>query len=369
MIVAVLGGGNGGFATAADLALAGHRVRFWARSEATLAPVREGGIITLEAEGRRGAARLDRATTDLGEALSGAEIAIVPLPATSHEDLAKWLAPHLHREQILLLTPGTLGSYVMAREIARAGGRLPYAIAESGTLPYLARKAGPATVKAPVRAANLPVGVFPAARAGHVLPRLAELFPAARPCADALDAALNNAGPIIHPPLVLLNAGAIDGGRFDVHAAGTTPTVRRLIDALDRERVHAREAWGYAPPHYELATYYDEARAAEGLYGADAKAKLIASGLWRETLTFEHRYVTEDVVLGLVLFESAARAAAVETPAITGLLQVFGAVLGVPLSGRGRALEKVGLGGLSCREVRALFHEGWNSPMWARAIK
>jgi len=80
MIVAVLGGGNGGFATAADLALAGHRVRFWARSEATLAPVREGGIITLEAEGRRGAARLDRATTDLGEALSGAEIAIVPLP-------------------------------------------------------------------------------------------------------------------------------------------------------------------------------------------------------------------------------------------------------------------------------------------------
>src|SRR3989449_4732275 len=62
-------------------------------------------------------------------------------------------------------------------------------------------------VKAPLRAANLPIGVFPASRGPRVLPRLAELFPAVRPCADALDVALTNAGPVIHPPLVLLNTG------------------------------------------------------------------------------------------------------------------------------------------------------------------
>ena len=71
---------------------------------------------------------------------------------------------------------------------------------------------------------NLPLGVFPASRAERTLARLAELFPALRPCGDALDAALTNAGPVIHPPLVLLNAGPIDGGRFDIHAAGTTPS-------------------------------------------------------------------------------------------------------------------------------------------------
>src|SRR5437870_11256202 len=38
---------------------------------------------------------------------------------------------------ILLLTPGTFGVYVMAREIARAGARMPLAFAETGTLPYL----------------------------------------------------------------------------------------------------------------------------------------------------------------------------------------------------------------------------------------
>lgn len=369
MIVAVLGGGHGAYATAADLALAGHRVRLWRRSEAELAPVKGTGTITLSAGERRGAARLERATGDLAEALDGAQVVIAPLPATSHEDLAKRLTGHLTPRQIVLLTPGTLGSVVLAREIARAGGALPYAFAETGTLPYLTRKTGPAAVKAPVRAANLPLGVFPASRRAGALGPLTELFPAARPCVDALDAALTNAGPVIHPPLVLLNAGAIEGGRFDIHAAGTTANARRLIDAVDGERVAARVGWGYPAPHYELATYYDETRAAEGLYGKGAKAKLVASGLWSEVLTFDHRYVTEDVALGLTLFESAARTASVATPAVSGLLSIFGALLGRTLSGEGRALERLGLGDYALREIRALLHEGWESALWARALR
>ncbi|MBI2158444.1 MAG: NAD/NADP octopine/nopaline dehydrogenase family protein [Candidatus Rokubacteria bacterium] len=369
MIVAVLGGSNGGFATAADLALAGHQVRLWSRAAAALGALRDDPTIKLAAEGRQGSARLERATTDLAEAVQGAEVLIAPLPATSHEDLAGRLAPYLTERQILLLTPGTLGSYVVARALCRAGATLPYALAETGTLPFLARKTGPTTVQAPVRAANLPVGVFPAARGDGVLARVAELFPAVRPCADALDVALTNAGPVIHPPLVLLNAGAIDGGTFDIHAAGTTPSVKRLIDAVDAERVATRTGWGHPAPHYELETYYDETRAAEGLYGAGARRKLVASGLWSEVLTFEHRYVTEDVVLGLSLLESAARAAGVATPAISGLLLLFGALLGRELSGRGRALEHLGLGDFTRREIRELLRDGWRSALWTKALR
>jgi opine dehydrogenase len=367
--IAVLGGSNGGFATAADLALAGHRVKLWARSAEALGPLVDDPTIMLTAEGRQGSARLDRATTDVGDAVEGAEVLIVPLPATSHDDLGKRLGPHVTDRQVILLTPGTLGSLALARSLGRAGGRLPHALAETGTLPYLTRRTGPAVVKAPVRAANLPTGVFPASRTGSVLARLGELFPAIRPCVDALDVALTNAGPVIHPPLVLLNAGAIDAGRFDIHAAGTTRSVRRLIDAVDGERVATRRGWGYPAPHYELETYYDERRAAEGLYGAGAKQKLVASGLWSETLSFEHRYVTEDVVLGLSLFESAARAAGATTPAITGLLLLFGALLGGDLSGGGRALERLGLGDLSRREIRAFLEEGWASPVWKRVVR
>jgi len=365
--VAVLGGSHGAYASAADLTLAGHRVRLWRRSKDDVAPL--AGGITLTAEGRQGVAKLDRATADVREAVDGADVVVVPLPATTHEDIARRLANVLTERQVVLLTPGTLGSFVLAREIARAGGTLPLAIAETGTLPYLTRKTGPAAVAAPVRAANLPVGVFPAARSKEALARVKELFPATRPCADAIDVALNNAGQVIHPPLVLVNAAAIDGGRFDIHAAGTTPSARALIDAVDRERVATRNGWGYPAPHYELATYYDESRAAEGLYGPGAKAKLVASGLWSEVLTFEHRYVTEDVVLGLPFFESAARTVSVASPTISGLLGVFGALLGTTLAGGGRDLDHLGLGELTLREVRELFHSGWTSPTWRRLMR
>jgi opine dehydrogenase len=367
--VAILGASHGGFTTAADLALAGHAVRLWARSAQALGPLAHDPTIVLTAEGRAGTARLARVTTDLAEALAGAEIVIAPIPATGHDDLAKSLAPHVNDRQIILLTPGTLGSYAIARALARGGAPQPFAFAETGTLPYLARRTGPAAVSAPVRAANLPLGVFPASRTKQTVARLADLFPAARPCVDALDVALTNAGPVIHPPLVLLNAGAIDGGAFDVHAAGTTPSVRRLIDVVDAERVATRAEWGYPAPHYEIATYYDEARAAEGLYGAGAKTKLLASGLWSEIVTMQHRYVTEDVAFGLALFESAGRAAGVDTPGVSGLLLMFRALLGRELSGRGRALEHLGLGDFSRREIRGFLDQGWESPIWPKAIR
>ena len=368
-VVAVLGAGNGGLATAADLTLGGHTVRWWSRSGEPLTAVRAAGGIALVADGDRRVASPALATDDLAAAVRGAEIVVVPLPATSHDDLAERLGPLLGGDQVVLLTPGTLGSYAMARAIARAGGQLPFAIAETATLPYLTRKSGPAEVRVAVRATNLPLGVFPAIRTEATLARLRALYPAVRPGVDALDAALANAGPVIHPPLVLLNAGPIDGGRFDVHVAGTTPTIRRLIDAVDAERVAARVGWGYPPPHYELATFYDEAHAGEGFYGAGARARVAESRIFDETLGFDHRYVTEDVALGLPLFESAARTVTVDTPAISGLLQIFGVLLARRLGGDGRALERLGLGDFALREIHALLREGWTSPDWVKAIR
>jgi opine dehydrogenase len=368
-VVAVLGASHGGLTTAADLSLRGHTVRWWSRTPDPLGAVRAASGITLVEGRERRLATPALVTDDLAAAVTGAEVIVAPVPATGHEDLAVRLAPWLTDGQVVLLAPGSLGACALARTVVRANGRLPLAIAETATLPYLTRRSGPAEVRVAVRAANLPVGVFPASRTAPALARIGALYPEIRPCVDALDAALANAGPVIHPPLVLLNAGAIDGGRFDVHVAGTTPTVRRLIDAVDAERVATREGWGYPRPHYELATYYDEARAAEGFYGAGARARVAESGIFDERLGFDHRYVTEDVVLGLALFESAGRTAGVDTPAISGLLQVFGVLLARRLGGGGRALERLGLGDFSLREIRAFLREGWTSPDWVKALR
>ena len=65
----------------------------------------------------------------------------------------------------------------------------------------------------------------------------------------------------------------------------------------------------------------------------------------------------------------SARTASVESPAVSGLLLLFGVLLGRSLSGGGRALEALGLGDLALREIKLLLQEGWTSSMWARVLR
>ncbi len=77
------------------------------------------------------------------------------------------------------------------------------------------------------------------------------------PCGDALSGALMNAGPVIHPPLIVMNAGPIEHfERWDIHKEGTQPAIRRVTDALDAERIAVREGLGYGSPHFPLAHHY-----------------------------------------------------------------------------------------------------------------
>ncbi len=117
------------------------------------------------------------------------------------------------------------------------------AFAETGTLPWLTRKHGPFEAAITVRAKRLPTGVFPLTPKAHALAFSARAFPGViEDCGDALSAALMNAGPIIHPPLIVMNAGPLQHfDRWDIHKEGTQPAIRRVTDALDGERIALRK--------------------------------------------------------------------------------------------------------------------------------
>src|ERR1700722_3130690 len=116
MQIAVLGGGNGAYAAAADFTEQGHAVRFWRRDAAGLTALREaGGEITLE--DHRGTRRVRPAlvSDELGEVVRGAQLILAPVPAFAQADIARAIAPFLADGQTILLPPGSFGSYVMAR--------------------------------------------------------------------------------------------------------------------------------------------------------------------------------------------------------------------------------------------------------------
>ncbi len=358
--VAVLGGGNGAFAMASDLSFQGHEVRMWSKFPEELEPIKKTHTIQVSGPLVQGEARISLITERIEEALRGADLICCPIPAFSQLDVAEALAPCLEDGQVLFLSPGTFGSYLMYRHLRERGCRKEIALGETGTLPYLTRKVSPVESRIVVRACHLPTGIFPARKTGEAIEKISCVFPVVHPVEDGLSAALMNAGPIIHPPLIVLNTGPIEHpAPYDIHNEGTTPGIRKVIALLDEERIKVREALGYQPNHYPLEDYYDETRPQEWMYPRTAKKLLMQSRLWYEKVDYRHRYVTEDIACGLTFLNSVAEFVGVEVPVARSLLCLAGAVTGTDFMKSGRTLRSLGLSGISRAELRKLLIEGF----------
>ena len=358
MKIAVLGGGNGSYAAVADFAEAGHAVGWWRRDRESFADVAAAGAITVT--DHKGSRKVAVAPTDdLAAAMRGAALIVAPTPAFAQGDIADALAPHLADGQVIYLPPGTFGSYLMMKRIRDSGSKADIAIAETGTLPWLTRKQGPLEVRITTRASRLPTGVLPARHTERALAVIGGAFPGAiEPVEDALSGALMNAGPIIHPPLIVMNAGPIEHfDRWDIHNEGTQASVRRVHTALDNERIAIREALGYGAPHFPLADHYETS---DWMYGNLAHDKLVGSGDWHEKLNLTtHRYMSEDVGLGLAFLVSVGEWAGVPCPVAAGLLAVAGAAAQRDFRTEGRTLENLGLAGMGRAELQTMLKDGF----------
>lgn len=362
MRIAVLGGGNGSHAAAGDFGLAGHEVRLWRRDKAAVEAHRAaGGKVAIKDFRGRHEASLALITTDIAAAVRGVELIVCPTPAFAQGDIATLLAPHLEEGQVVFLPPGTFGSVLLARVAHQVGNKASVAFAETGTLPWLTRKHGPHEVQISARGKHLPTGVFPFRLADHALAVIGRAFPnAIEPCGDALSGALMNAGPIIHPPLIVMNAGPLEHfDRWDIHKEGTQPSIRRVTDALDRERVAIREALGYGGPHFLLADHYAKT-GPEWMYGRGSHEKLTDSGDWREHIVLtRHRYMVEDTQIGLSFLSSVARLAGVASPLIDAFRSIGGAICEEDFMKTGRTLASLGLGDLDRAGLQKLLREGF----------
>ncbi len=361
MEIAVLGGGNGSAAAALDLTRNGHSVRWWRRNREAIERLNAASntLILKDSTGEH-PVKVSLATAEIDQAIAGAELIVCPTPAIAQPDIARALAPHLKDGQVVMMPPGSFGSWIMARIARDLGNTSDVIFAESGTLPYLTRLHGADTVAITTRATRLPTGVFPAHRADHAFAVMRAAFPSVEDCGDGLSGALMNAGPIIHPPLIVMNAGPIEHfDHWDIHNEGTQPSVRRVTTRLDHERIALREALGYGAPHFPLADHYDDS-APEWMYGNMAHDRLVDSGDWREALVLtEHRYMREDVACGLAFLVSVADWAGVPAPTATGLLAVASGICDDDFRSTGRTLESLALADFTPKEMQDMLQNGF----------
>ncbi len=360
--VAILGAGNGGCAAAVDLVLRSYDVRLWGRSASTTDPLKGRGGIDYEGELGEGFARLGTITNDAGAALKGADAVIILAPAQAHESITELVAPHLSPEQVFMSAPGQ--TLTLLPNTLRRLGHVHAVTCVSSTLPYICRKLAPERVKISRVAARLRFAAFPGRETEALSERLRPLFPAIFPVPTVLDTLFSYTNAIHHPPAFLCNIGRIEstGGDYFHYYEGITPSVGKLIDRLDDERRAIAAAYGCKvdklAEHFFQMGYTDE-KGREGGTAYDVFHNSEPNRWIKAPASIDHRFFNEDIPFGLVPFSELARLAGVPAPVTDAVITVASAITGRPYREAGLNLRKMGIEGLSAREVRRLVEEGY----------
>lgn len=352
--VCVVGAGNGGVAMAGHLGLKGHRVRLYSRSEEKIAAVRRAGGIFLTGA-VEGFGPVECATTDLAEAVGGVDVIMVTTPASAHAATAQALAPHLHR-QLIVLNPGRTGGALEVTNILRAFGRRN-TVVEAQTFIYASRVEAPGRARIYDIKRVVPAAALPARHTHAALRTLRRLYPEFVAAGSVLDTSFANIGAVFHPAPLILNASKVDQGEpFDYYHEGITPSVAALMERVDAERLAVARALGVSAVSAKdwLAIAYGVR--GETLY--EAIQRNASYGGIKAPRTLMHRYILEDVPTGLIPIASFGRLAGVPTPFTESLIQMACGVTGIDFWRQGRTVESLGLAGMSPAEIREYVETG-----------
>jgi len=353
LVVAIVGAGIGGTEMAGYLGLHGTRVRVHDIRKEAVGGIRDRG--GLEVSGiASGFAQVERATTDLAEAVDGATLIAVTTLNNDHQAVARQLAPLLRDGPVICLIPGYVGgSFEFRRALAAAGCRAAIKLGEMDNFPFTGAVLGPAAVRVASLKRQLQVAALPAADGGAVLDLVQRALPPATLARNVLQTALATMNPVLHVPGMLGNQGRLDAGeRFQFYGAGITPSVARVVEALDAERVALARAFGVEVPTVRgwLARTY-------GLEGPELYP--LIQRLHHEVFkdspapgALDARYVTEDVPYGLVPLAELGRLAGVPTPAAHALTVLASAALGRDFIKEGRTLARMGLEGRTLTTIQ-----------------
>ena len=359
---AVIGAGLGGVALVATMGLAGYRMRLCDKNGARLAALAARGGIDVEGT-IEGFSPLERTTTDTAEAVDGADLIIVVTGSTHHATVARELAPVLRDGQtILLIQGGTGGSLIARRALREARCRAVVDVAEMDNFPHSLGWPEPTRVRMTISKQFLQVAALPAARVAAVLARVRRAFPQATAAPDILHTGLNNMNAMLHVGNMIANIGRLESGaKYRFYSEGYTPSIVRLLEAADAERLAIARAYGVALP--SVLEWLERAYGfAEPALGAMfSRLTNDPSGPYQWTPTppsMEHKYVLEDVPCGLLAMAELGRAAGVTTPVISGIVATAGAMTGRDFAAEGRTLVRLGLEGKSAGEIRAIVRDG-----------
>jgi opine dehydrogenase len=201
---------------------------------------------------------------------------------------------------------------------------------------------------------SVPLAALPSYWTPAVLGALEAAFPWFMAGSNVLATSMENIGAIFHPALTILNAGWIEatGGDFDYYSQGITPSVALILERMDEERMAVARSLGVRSLSAREWLYmtYDSP-------GKDLHESIQNTASYRgikAPSTIAHRYIYEDVPMSLVPIASIGESLGIKTPTIDMIIDLASLLHGKDYRAEGRTARKLGLAGLSLKEIHNL---------------
>ncbi|NLY66646.1 MAG: NAD(P)-binding domain-containing protein [Tissierellia bacterium] len=353
---AVIGAGNGGIAMAGYLALIGYTVNLYNRTKENILSLIDDPTIELTGE-IEGKARLNIVTDNIEKAIKGMDVIMVTIPAMGHYDLAKLMAPHLEEGQIIVLNPGRTGGALEVYSTIKKFTDKDVIVAEAQTFIYACRKTSQKSAHIFKSKREVKLAAIPSLMTDYVLSLLNDAYPQFVKVANVIETSINNYGAIFHPAPTLLNCGHIErGAPFEYYTEGITPSIGNFLEKMDHERmklgrilnvdVVSAKDWLEETYNVKGNNLYEAVQNNPGYKGLQAPKGL------------NIRYIYEDVPYSLIPLSSIAKELNIETPAIDSIIRLAGLITGKDFFKEGRTAERLGLKGLSIKEMHEYAEKG-----------
>jgi len=341
---------------AAHLTLLGFSVGLWDVEPEKVQALRRRGSIALSGA-VEGEAPLSLVTGDMAEVLEGAAVAMVVLPTVYHGSVAKSMAPHLRSGQVVVLNPGATGGALEVRTTLRESGcRAEVTVAETDTLLYACRSPQPGEAIIHGIKRHVDVAALPARASRDVAAALNSAFPQFAPASSVLQTSLTNMNAMMHPAPTLLNAGRIESrATFEYYGEGVTPSIARVVESIDGERLAVAAALGVRVP--SLIEWYAAGYGTHGRTLYETVQQVRGYDGIKGPATLQSRYLFEDISTGLVPLSALGEALGVPTPLMRAVVDLGSTLLGRDFWREGRSLVKLGLAGKGAEEIRRLILE------------
>ena len=341
MRVAIIGAGNSGLAMAAHLSFTENKVYLWNRSEDNISDlikskkVESIGVLV-------GEFQLELVTTEMEEVLACAKVVLVTTPATSHQGLARIMAPFLTDEHIVILNPGrTFGAVDFKDELFKSGNFSDVKILETQTIIYTCRKISQTEVNIIALKRDILISSFSGVDVDEILTRIPDELNKFYKKADSMvETSIGNVGMILHCAPMLLNTGWVESEyKFKYYREGISRTLASFIEKIDAERqevarlldhpVISAKEWLAHSYNLECETLYD------CIQNNPSYEEIFAPK------TLEYRYILEDIPFGLVPLESMGKDLGLSMRYTGLVIDLANALLGENFRETGRTAEKL----------------------------